>query len=140
MKLSIAILTAVATLALAGCASYQSFPKSEAASQRVHDAIAAQSAELDSPDYPDPVERQQRLRYLARVIAHVNKVEQQRADHYIEKLSPADAEQLDSAVAILLRTLETLARFPGQLDENNQPADPATATALADAPDVLTDP
>ena len=141
MSRFITLALGLGTLWIAGCAGYHSFPKSDAASQRVHGAITAQSLTVQRDESLSDTERDQRLRYLAELIKKFNEFDGERSLLYGEKLTPTEARQLDAAVSAMYRIFETLAMFPGRLDKEGEPANAATAEVLdeTDVPEMPTE-
>lgn len=129
----IAALVLISLIALAGCKGLHSFPRTEAASDRLHATLASQSANIESRDYDSEADRGQRLRYLGAVIRRVSEFEAERTDLYTTRLTAAEAEQIDLAVANMVKILETLAVYPGRLDDNGKPIDQNTARMLEKA-------
>ncbi|MEM9082177.1 MAG: hypothetical protein AAGB34_01180 [Planctomycetota bacterium] len=129
---------AAALLALTACASrsYQTFPNASAASERVHRTFAEQSANIDLLRGSDPEMFDERRRYLGKIIKQFSEYERARAELLAERVTPREARQLDEAMVIGYNLFDTLAVFPGRIDEEGEAVDEETRQALADAPEL----
>ena len=135
IKLAIA-LTLLATLQACAHRTYQSYPAAQAASERVHAAFAERSQALQALESTDPEAAQQSRRYLMKVMDKQRAFDLTRVDILSKRLRASDARQLDQAMVIGYQLLETLARFPGRLNDEGEPADKATEEALASLKDT----
>jgi len=127
------LLLAIAPLTLSACAArdYRSFPEAAAASTRVHATIAEQSQTLDHTSDINELELEERKRYIIRVIDAMGELERHRIGLLGERFTPAEARQVDTALAVVYSQFETYARFPGRVREDGRAADDSTEQALA---------
>ena len=114
---------------LGGCATQRTFDRVTARSAEVKRAIANQADDvLIRSD--DEQQREERIRYLAKVTDVVNSLDRQLLKAMTLDLTPRQERVLESAYLMAFDSMELYARFPGRVRADGTPADAVTQQTL----------
>lgn len=119
----------IAAAELAGCATQRTFDRVTARSAEVKRAIAEQADDvLIGSD--DEQQREERIRYLAKVTDIVNSLDRQLLKAMTLDLTSRQERVLESAYLMAFDTMELYSRFPGRVRADGTPADAVTQQTL----------
>lgn len=114
---------------LVGCSTFRTFERAQARSSELKSDLGDIATQVRE-DTSDGLEREERLRYLARVIDVVKQLDQQLIEAMTRELSPRQERVIESAFLLAFDNMELYARFPGRVSADGVPADAITQQTL----------